>query len=89
MTGPIRYGTRFGCRWGLPHDFVQLRDTPGFKIERCRICRIRKRWNKDAKGRVENAEYLHEHVRQYAQPGGSTKRVFSKLYKPEECVITI
>jgi hypothetical protein len=85
----MRYGTRFGCRFGQPHDFIILRDMPTAKYERCIICGARKRWNKGYKGRIENVEYLKAHVRQYAQAGGPTKRIFMKLYKPERCVITI
>lgn len=85
----MRYGTRFGCRWGMPHDFVQLKDAPTFKVERCRLCGLRKRWNKGYKGRIENQEYLQAHVRQYAQKFGSTKRVFMKLYRKENCTIIL
>lgn len=86
---PIRYGTRFGCRFGQPHDFIILKDAKTTKFEKCRICGIRKRWNKSTKGRVDNPEYLKDHVRQYAQSFGSTKRVFNKLYHPEKCIIQI
>jgi hypothetical protein len=85
----IRYGTRFGCRWGQPHDFEQLYDCPSYKVERCKICHERKRWNKGWKGRVANVDYLIAHVRQYAQEGGATRRVFNKLYHPEKTTIVI
>lgn len=87
--GAIKYGTRFGCRFGQPHDFEQIKDTKTAKFERCRICGVRKRWNKGYRGRVDNVAYLRDHVRQYAQPTGSTKRVFMKLHQPEDCVIKI
>ena len=84
---PVRYGVRFGCRFGQPHDFAQVRDTPSFKVERCRICRLRKKYNKDAKGRTDNPEYLRDHVRQFCQETGSTRGVFAKLYRKEKTII--
>ena len=84
-----RYGLRLGCRFGQPHDFRQIKDTPKFKIEICALCRIRKCWNKDEKGRVKNAEYLKMHVRNYAQITGPTARVYKKLYAPEKLKIVL
>lgn len=71
----------------MPHDFEQLVDRPTFKVERCKLCGTRKRWNKGYKGRVASEEYLIAHVRQYAQATGTTRRVFNKLYKPEKAII--
>lgn len=88
-SAPVRYGTRFGCRFGQPHDFQFVGENKAIKVEVCAICRARRRWQKDAKGRVDNVNYLRDHVRQYAQPSGSTKRVFMKLHEPEQCIITI
>ena len=44
---------------------------------------------KGYKGRIASAEYLKAHVRQYAQDFGSNKRVYKKLYQPEQTTITI
>jgi len=85
----MRYGTRYGCRFGQPHDFERIADTQYATIEKCKICQVRKRWKKGVKGRVHNAEYLKAHVRQFAQETGPTKRVFKKLYKKDECIIKI
>lgn len=85
----MRYGTRFGCRFGQPHDFQLIKDTPSAKYEVCAICGTRRRWNKGYKSRIDNNRYLVDHVRNYAQPTGSTKRVFMKLYYPEKCIIKI
>jgi hypothetical protein len=86
---PVKYGTRFGCRFGVPHDMIQISDTPTVRVEKCRICQKRFRWPKGYKGRVHNAEYLQAHVRQFAQPHGTTRRVYAKLYTPEKCIIKI
>jgi len=88
-TAPIKYGTRFGCRFGQPHDFTTIKDTKTFKVERCKICNIRKKYNKGYRMRVDNKEYLKDHVRNYAQPTGSTKRVYNKIYQPSKCKIIV
>lgn len=88
-SSSVRYGLRAGCRFGVPHQYEIVKDTPSAKYERCVICQDRKRWNKGFKNRVDNNEYLKAHVREYAQPHGSTKRIFMKLHKPEKCIIKI
>lgn len=87
-SAPRRYGTRISdCRFGMPHDFIEFYNAKTYKIEKCKLCGIRKRWNKGYKGRINNTEYLFAHVRQFAQPNGSTKRVHAKLYSPEKLII--
>ena len=89
-SSPIRYGTRLsGCRFGQPHDFIKLGETPQQTVEKCKICGITKRWNKGYKGKIENTEYLKAHVRQYAQDFGSTKGVFMKLYHPNKTITNL
>jgi hypothetical protein len=85
----VRYGTRFGCRFGQPHDLIKLGENPQQIWERCKLCGKTFRWNKSYKGRVANVEYLQAHVRQYAQDFGSTKRAYMKLYKPEKTTIIL
>lgn len=88
-SSQIRYGTRFGCRWGMPHDMVRIGENPHQLWERCSICNKTFHWNKGYKGRVENAEYLKAHVRQFAQQFGSTKRVYKKLYEHNKTTIIL
>lgn len=88
-SAPIRYGTRFGCRWGVPHDYIVLSENKRHKTERCKICRKRVRWNKTNTGRIDNIEYLKEHVRQLAQKFGSTKRVYNNVHNPNKLKITL
>lgn len=88
-SSSIRYGTRFGCRWGQPHDLQRLGENQGQIWERCNLCGKTFRWNKGYKGRIENIEYLRAHVRQYAQEFGSTKRVYMKLYSPNKTTIIL
>lgn len=89
ISTPIRYGTRFGCRWGMPHDMARLGENQQQIWERCQICGKTFHWNKGYKGRVKNVEYVKAHVRQFAQEFGATKRVFKKLYESEKTIITI
>ena len=84
-----RYGIRLGCRFGQPHDFETIQETSKFKVERCNICGQRKKWNKGYKGRIDNKNYLKDHVRTFAQKTGPTKRVFLKLHEPEKTVIKL
>lgn len=83
------FGTRFGCRWGMPHDMVMIAENQHQIWEKCKICGVQKHWNKGYKGRIKNAEYLKIHIRNYAQELGATKRVFYKIYKPEKTIIFI
>ena len=78
---------RLGCRWGMPHDYKPIHETKSYKIEKCTLCGKRIRWNYGLRGRVKNTYYLTEHVRNFAQRNGSTRRVYNKLYKPEKCII--
>lgn len=81
--------TRYGCKWGLPHDMKQIADTKRFKWEVCQICNKKFRWNKGNKTRVNNVEYLKVHARNYAQKGGATNRLFMKLYETEKTIIKL
>jgi len=83
------YGTRFGCRFGQPHDLQRIGENPQQIWEKCQICGQTFHWNKGYKGRIDNTEYLKAHVRQFAQDFGATKRVYMKLYKPEKTTILI
>jgi len=84
-----RYGLRLGCRFGQPHDFEAIKENAQFKVERCNICGQRRKWNKGYKGRIDNVNYLKDHVRSFAQKTGPTKRVFFKLNEPKKTVIHI
>ena len=87
MRTAIRYGLRLGCLGGTVHDPVTLSDTPRQKIEKCKICSVRKNWLKGYKGRIDNVEYLKFHVRSFAQRNGTTKRVYAKIYDQQRTII--
>lgn len=80
---------KFGCRYGQPHDLIQIGDNPQQKWDKCKICGKTFRWNKGYKGRINNAEYLKAHIRQFAQSFGATKETYMKLYEPEKTIIHI
>lgn len=79
----------FGCRFGQPHNLKIIHESPRVKWEVCTICNKKFRWNKGYKGRTANNEYLKAHIRNFAQKFGATKRVYHKIYRPEECVINL
>lgn len=83
------YNGDLGCRYGMPHDLKVLFENKKLKVEICQLCGQKMRWNKTNTGRVDNNEYLKAHVRNFAQRGGATKRVYHKIYKPEKCIIKI
>lgn len=86
----MRYTADLGCRnRGIPHDLHIIHETVRTKWERCSLCGIRKRYNKGWRGRMKNTEYLRDHVRNFAQPHGPTKRIFRKIYQPETTIITV
>lgn len=86
----MRYTGDLGCRYrGIPHEMRIIHETPHAKWEVCEICSIRKRYNKGYKERIHSAEYLKDHVRNFAQSFGATKRIYNKLYRPQKCIIVI
>ena len=85
----IYYGTRFGCRFGHPHNLIKIGENPQQIWEKCTICNKTFHWNKGYKGRVNNAEYLKAHIRQFAQSFGATKRSYMKIYEPDKTIINI
>ena len=85
----MRYAARLGCRFGLPHDFKTIHENKHAKWEVCQLCNVKKRYVKGFKGRVKNTEYLKDHVRNFAQKHGATKRVYMRVYKPEQTTIKI
>jgi hypothetical protein len=66
-----------------------LHETKTVKWEVCMGCNMKKRYNKGYRGRVNNVEYLKDHVRNFAQRFGATKGVFNRIYQPEKCIIKI
>ncbi len=86
----MRYGYDLGCRYkGIPHDLHIIHQNDYVKWERCIICQKKFRFNKGYKGRIDNNFYLKTHVRNFAQKGGATKRIYNRIYNPEKTIIVI
>ena len=85
----MRYGYRLGCKNGMPHDLHITHQNDNVRCEVCWICNKRFRWGKGYKGRIQNEAYLRDHVRNYCQRNGATKRVYNRIYKPELMTIKI
>jgi len=77
------------CPKGLLHDFhverdgQKVLDLATVKLERCRACGERVRWNK-VNGRIDNKKYLEAHRRDFLQREGPTAKLFYAIYQPEE-----
>lgn len=79
----------YGCRSRLPHDLKVIGETSGVKVEKCVRCGKTIRFKKHYKGRTDNRAYLEAHARTFAQPNGRTRRLYMKIYRPNQCRITI
>lgn len=79
----------YGCRSRLPHEFKIVAESSRVKVEVCVRCGKRERFKKGYKGRSDNRAYLEAHARNFAQSRGRTKRLYMKIYKPNECKITL
>ena len=80
---------RYDCKYGEPHDLHVIHETMVVLWEVCTRCDRKFRWPKGRRGRVQNAKYLEAHLRNFAQKGGATNRLFMRLYEPEKCIIKI
>lgn len=86
----MRYGYDLGCRFsGYPHDLIFIYENNQYKFELCKICSKKFKWAKSYKGRIQNAEYVKAHVRNFAQSWGATKRIYNTVYKSELSIIKI
>lgn len=61
------------------HDFSVIKSTKDQHIERCVRCGEYKKYN-IVGGTVNNVEYLKDHARDFAQPGGATNHLFERFY---------
>lgn len=66
------------------HNYEMVGENPDAVVEVCKECKKRLVTKKDSKGRIDNAAYLKEHVRDTAQPTGTTAKIFKRFYgKPK------
>ena len=62
------------------HDYEHIVETNTGIVEVCKICKKRLLTKKDKDGRIDNTAYAKEHIRDFAQPYGATKKIFEQVY---------
>jgi hypothetical protein len=62
------------------HDYKIIRENTDGIVEVCTICKKKLLTRKGCKGRINNREYLKEHVKDTAQLYGPTHKIFIKHY---------
>lgn len=62
------------------HSFNTVGENSEAIVEICTECKKRLVMRKDSKERVNNVQYLKEHVRDTAQPTGITSKIFKRFY---------
>ena len=62
------------------HLYKIVKETSQGVVEVCSECKKRLVTKQDKKGRIDNAVYLKEHVRDLAQPNGATGKIFERFY---------
>ena len=69
------------CRKGKYHQFEVSRSLEDANIEVCVLCSKKVVYYKEPiTGRIDNKKYLADHIRDFCQPRGKTRKVFEKLY---------
>ena len=64
------------------HRYATITENIDAVVEFCKDCKKRLITKKSKTGRVDNNEWLKEHIGDTAQPTGVTAKVFAKLYGP-------
>ena len=62
------------CAFGMTFDDASVRK------ERCRFCHKLVSYKKIEGGRIDNAKYLRDHIRDFCQPHGATARIYEQIY---------
>lgn len=66
------------------HDYQRVSENKDGLVEVCKECGKRLITKKDSMGRMDNRAYAKEHIRDIAQPIGSTAKIFERFYgKPK------
>jgi hypothetical protein len=61
------------------HDPERLREEWDAIIEYCKICKKKLIYMK-RDGKINEAEYYNDHIRDFAQPYGSTAKIFYRIH---------
>jgi hypothetical protein len=62
------------------HNYQIVKQDGSGITEVCLECKKKLTTRQDSKGRINNRNYLLEHVRDTAQPHGRTGKIFKKVY---------
>lgn len=62
------------------HDLKHLFEDRGGIVEVCKTCKAKVKTRKGTDSRINNRQYLKEHVKDLAQPHGRTGKVFKKFH---------
>ena len=65
-------------KWGY-HDCIQFHDYPDAVVEGCQLCNKKLIYYK-RDGKINETEYRNDHIRDFAQPYGSTAKIFYRIY---------
>ena len=68
------------CSKNFLCDFKSIGEHPDAYVEICTNCAKKVIYNKDENGRIDNAQYARDHIRDILQPFGSTAKLFEKIY---------
>lgn len=61
------------------HDCIQFHSYPDAVIEGCILCNRKLVYYKH-EGKINEAEYYHDHIRDFAQPYGATAKIFYRIH---------
>lgn len=61
------------------HDPIRFREETDAVIEGCKLCNKKLIYYK-RDGKINEAEYYYDHIRDFAQPYGSTAKIFDRIY---------
>ena len=68
------------CRKKRYCDFKPIVDNSEAQVEICVQCSKKVIYRKDETGRIDNAKYLRDHIRDTVQPFGRTRKIFLEIY---------
>ena len=68
------------CRKNIYCQFEVVLSNKEVQVERCVNCGKKVIYNKGKNGRVDNAKYLQDHIRDTVQPYGKTAKLFRQFY---------
>lgn len=72
---------RSHCKKGGRCELGVIGDYEDAQVEDCLRCSKRLIYNKEPDtGRIDNSQYLRDHIRDFCQPFGPTRRVFAEVY---------